>query len=282
MRAERLTGVVADHGEGPFWDAAGGRLLMVDMLRGDVLALSETSGVERHHVGTVAAAIRARSGGGFVVAVEDGFVLLDEGFAPQGSPVTAFTDPSVRMNDGGCDPQGRFLCGTMAYDAEPGRGDLFRLAPDGSVDIALHGTTISNGLEWSADGTRAFFSDTGVGRVDVFDLGPDGAFVDRRPFAAFDDVPGGPDGLALDEEGGVWVAMWGGSAIRHYDADGALVDVVELPVRNVTACAFGGADRSRLHITTSRHGLDDPEPEAGSVFVVEAGVRGAVPRLFAG
>lgn len=282
MRAERLTGVVADHGEGPFWDDAGGRLLMMDMLRGDVLALSEAGGVERHHVGTVAAAIRARRGGGFVVAVEDGFVLLDDELAQRGDGVRAFTDPTVRMNDGGCDPQGRFLCGTMAYDAEPGRGTLFRLAPDGVVDVVLRGTTISNGLEWSADGTRAFFSDTGVGRVDVFDVAPDGALTGRRPFAAFDDVPGGPDGLALDDEGGVWVAMWEGSAVRHYDADGALVDVVELPVRNVTACAFGGADRSRLHVTTSRHGLDDPDPDAGSVFVVETGVHGAVPRAFAG
>jgi sugar lactone lactonase YvrE len=277
-----LTAPVAVHGEGPVWDERAGVLRWVDMLAGDVLTLDGAGVVGRSHVGDVAAAFRLRPGGGMVVAVERGFVVVDaDGVV--GPVRTAFTDPGVRMNDGGCDPAGRFFCGSMAYDAAPGRGALYRFDPDGTVTRVLDGLTISNGIAWTPDGATAYYVDTGTGRVDAFDYAVGTARLSgRRPVATIPPEHGQPDGLALDAEGGLWVALWQGGAVHRYTADGRLDAVVEVPARQVTACAFGGPDRDRLHITTSRLDLADPEPGAGAVFVADVGVRGAPVPMFAG
>jgi sugar lactone lactonase YvrE len=282
MIAEQLTAPLATHGEGPVWDADEGVLRWVDMLAGDILTLEPTGAVTRRHVGDVAAAFRPRSGGGMVVAVERGFVVIDaDGRA--GPVHEAFTDATVRMNDGGCDPAGRFFCGSMAYDAAPGRGALYRFDPDGTVTRVLERLTISNGIAWTPDGSRVLYADTGTGRVDVFDYDVGSATLsDRRPVVHVDPDRGQPDGLALDAEGGIWVALWQGGAVHRYTAEGRLDAVVELPVRQVTACAFGGPDRDRLFITTSRLDLPDAEPGAGAVFVADVGVRGAPVATFAG
>jgi sugar lactone lactonase YvrE len=188
------------------------------------------------------------------------------------------------MNDGGCDPQGRFYCGTMAYDETPGAGTLYRLDPDLSVHVVLTRVTISNGLQWPADGRHVYYNDTPTGRVDRYDFNPaTGTFGDRTNLATLEPDQGAPDGMALDADGGVWVALWGGAAVHRYDATGALTDRIELPARQVTACAFGGPDGTTLFITTSREGLGSAaEPEAGAVFAAETGVRGAPVYTFAG
>ena len=281
--AERFTAPCTFHGEGPFWDAAQDRLLLVDMLAGAVVEVDADGGTRRHEVGGVAAALRARRGGGYVLATEDRFVLLRPDLTQERALPPVFTDPRIRMNDGGCDPQGRFYCGTMAYDETPGAATLYRLDPSGDVAVVLRDLTISNGLQWDAAGDTVFYSDTPTDRVDRFRFDPvSGAFSDRRPYAA---ITGGghPDGLAIDEEDGVWVALWGGGAVHRYDAAGRLDLVVDLPVTNVTACAFGGPERATLFITTSRQGVDPAEePDAGAVFRFEAGVRGAAQHAFAG
>jgi sugar lactone lactonase YvrE len=281
--AEQLTSAVAYHGEGPVWDPVARVLRWVDMLAGDVLTLGPDGVVERLHVGNVAAAVRPRAEGGLVVAVERGFVLVD-GEGRVGAERTAFEDPEVRMNDGGCDPAGRFYCGTMAYDMSPGRGSLFRFDPAGTVTRVLDGLTISNGIAWSADGRRVHYIDSGTGRVDLFDYDVGSAeLANRRPLATVDEQEGTPDGLALDSEGGTWVALFDGSAVHRYGTDGALDAVVRLPVSKVTACAFGGHSFNELFITTSRQDLfGDAEPAAGAVFRVEVGVRGLPTPLFAG
>lgn len=282
--AEQLTDPCTDHGEGPFWDAGRDRLLVLDMLAGAVVELPPSGSPLRHELGGVVATIRARRGDGYVVATERGFRLLDAGFAPDGPEIVAFADPGVRMNDGGCDPQGRFYCGSMAYDETPGAGAVYRLDPDRSVRLVRSGVTISNGLEWHADGRHAYYADTPTGRVDLLDFDAEsGTFTGGRPFAEIAPHPGLPDGLALDEEGGVWVALWGGGAVHRYDPAGRLTERVELPVRQVTACAFGGPERRTLYVTTSRHGRGpDAEPAAGAVFAYAAGVRGAEVFAFAG
>ena len=283
MKADQLTDPVAFHGEGAFWDARRQRLLMVDLLAGDVLDVAGSAGVTRHHVGTVAAALRSRAGGGFVVALERGFALTDDEFVIERVLPEVFADPAIRMNDGGCDPQGRFYCGTMAYAETPGAGTLFRLDADLETATTLRDVTISNGLQWSSDGTRVFYNDTPTGRIDVFDFdGETARFSSRRAFVTLE--PGqNPDGMAIDEHDGIWIALWGGSAVHHYDSSGTLVEVVELPVTNVTACAFGGPDLATLFITTSRLGLPaDVQPDAGAVFTAVPGVRGAAQHAFAG
>lgn len=283
MRAEPIGAPCTFHGEGPFWDDVRRSLLVVDMLAGDVVRLDGTGAPVRSHVGDVAAVVRARAGGGYVLALERGFALADEDLSVT-DQITVLGDASARMNDGGCDPQGRFYCGTMAYDVAPGAGSLYRLDTDRTVTTVLDGVTISNGLQWSVDGSLAYYNDTPTGRVDVFDVDPGtGAFSGRRPFAVVPDDAGKPDGMAVDAEGGIWIALWEGGRVHRYDADGALTEVVELPVSRTTACTFGGPDGRTLFVTSSRIGVTEAaEPLAGAVFAIDAGVAGAVQHAYAG
>jgi sugar lactone lactonase YvrE len=279
MHAEQVTDAVAYHGEGPVWSERWGGLRWVDMLAGDVLSLAADGSVERRHVASVVAALRPRREGGAVLGIERGFALEDAG-----DRITRLSelwaDEQVRMNEGACDPDGRFYCGSMAYDKQPGAGTLYRLDPDRSVHVMLENVTVSNGLDWSPDGSLAYYNDTDTGRVDVFDYESDAGLSGRRPFV---ETGARPDGLAVDAEGGVWVALSNASAVRRYTADGALDEVVELPVTKVTACTFGGPRLDQLFITTSREGLDTGvEPAAGSLFRAVPGVIGLPVREFAG
>jgi sugar lactone lactonase YvrE len=246
------------------------------MLAGDVLTLRADGGVERRHVGTVAAALRPRAGGGAVLALERAFALEDpDGTLHQLDPVV---EPGVRFNDGGCDPAGRFWCGTMAYEETPGAGSMFRLEPGGRVVHCFGGVTISNGLEWSPDGAVAYYTDTPTQEISVADA----ELRERRPFARVPDAH--PDGLTVDAEGGVWVALYDGHAVLRFAPDGTLDGRVELPgAGRVTACTFGGDALERLFITTSQEGIEPgAEPAAGSLFALEPGVRGMPARTFAG
>ncbi|MEU3950428.1 SMP-30/gluconolactonase/LRE family protein [Streptomyces sp. NPDC029526] len=282
MKVDQVTEPLAYHAEGPVWSEAWGGLRWLDMLAGDVLSLAPDHSVTRRHIDTVVAAVRPRRGGGAVIGVERGFALEDTN-----GTVTVldslWSDEGVRMNEGGCDPDGRFYCGSMAYDGREGAGSLYRLDADGSTTTVLDEVTVSNGLEWSPDGDRAYYADTATGRVDVFDYDRGTGLSGRRPFASVPDGDGGPDGLTVDAEGGVWVALYGGSAVRRYAPDGTLDEVVELPVSKVTACTFGGPGLDRLFVTTSREHLEPgAEPEAGALFACTPGVRGVPVREFAG
>jgi sugar lactone lactonase YvrE len=290
--AEQLTEPVAEHGEGPVWDAAGNRLLCVDMEVGDLLAVDPSSGaVQRAHVDDVLALLRPRRAGGWAMGVRRGFALLDGdvdallagSLAPRKLPELWSTD-AVRMNEGGCDPQGRLYCGSMAYEQTPGAGSLYRLDPDGSTRVVLEGTTVSNGLGWSPDGSRTYYVDTPTRRVDLLHVDPaTGDVVGREPFVEVPEGPGDPDGLTVDAEGGVWVALYGGGGVLHYDAAGTLLERVDVPTPNTTACALGGPGLSTLFVTTSQQGLDtSAEPLAGAVFTHAAGVAGLPPLPFAG
>lgn len=275
--AERLTDVVAEHGEGPVWFADEAQLRCVDMLAGEIVTINDSGAlVDRLRVGDVAAAFRPRSDGGLVIAVERGFALL----STDGELTTlpeVWSDPSVRMNDGACDTQGRFLCGTMAYDAAEGRGFLNRLELDGSTTTVLDGVTISNGLSFSADGSSAVYVDSPTQQVRRYRLpADDGPWADYEVVVEIDSDEGTPDGLCVDDEGGIWVALWGGSAVHRYTADGELTNVVTLPVSHVTACTLGGRDGRTLFITTSSVKIDRAtEPHAGAVFSARVDVAGS-------
>jgi len=185
--------------------------------------------------------------------------------------------------EGGCDPDGRFNCGSMAYDKRAGAASLYRLAPSGEVEVVIDGVTISNGLEGSPDGSRAYYADTATGRVDVFDYEREAALCDRRPFVTLDAETEHPDGLTVDGEGGVWVALNGAGVVRRYSAAGVLDDVVEVPVAKVTACTFGGRELDEIYITTSQEGSrPGTAPMAGALFRASVGVRGRPVREFAG
>jgi sugar lactone lactonase YvrE len=279
MEAERVTDPVTFHGEGPVWSERWGGLRWVDMLAGDILQLAEDGSVLRMHVGEVAAVLRPRRGGGAVIGVRRGFALEDPDGSLRALP-ELWSGDDVRMNEGGCDPDGRFYCGSMAYDERPGGGALYRLDPDGSVAVVLHGVTISNGLEWSPDGTKAYYVDTPTHEISVFSYSADAGLHERRPFAKVDAMP---DGLTVDAEGGVWVALFDGRAVQRYAPGGELDAEVRVPAGRVTACTFGGGGLDRLFITSSREGLaPGDEPSAGSLYVADVGVRGLPAREFGG
>jgi sugar lactone lactonase YvrE len=281
-RAEQVTGPHSEHGEGPVWWPGWGGLRWVDLLAGDLMSLDDAGEVQRRKVSSVLAAQRPRTGGGAVLALERGFALEDPDGTLHVLP-EVWSDTSIRMNDGGCDPHGRFYCGSMHYDEVSAVGSLFRLEADGSVTPVLGGSTVSNGLEWSPDGTLAYYSDSAIHRVDVFDYSADNGLTGRRVFVDLTADEELPDGLTVDAEGGVWVAVYGAGSVRRYDPSGRLDEVVEVAASNVTACTFGGADLDRLYITTSRRGVDAGlEPAAGAVFSYDAGVRGQPARTFAG
>jgi sugar lactone lactonase YvrE len=169
----------------------------------------------------------------------------------------------------------------MAYDKTPGAASVYRLDADLDVTVVLRDVTISNGLEWSPDGSRAFYNDTATQRVDVFDYDTTSGLTNRRVFADAGD--GRPDGLTVDSEGGVWTAIANGGVVHRYRPDGRLDEVIDVPARKVTACTFGGDQLDQLFITTSREGVAEGEdPLAGSLFRALPGLTGQPAREFAG
>jgi sugar lactone lactonase YvrE len=284
--AERVTVPVTYHGEGPFWDASTGRMLFADVLAGTVVALHTSGQLARYSVPSrVATVIRRRASGGYVIATEHGLIGADDELSVF-EPIADITgDPHLRTNDGGCDPLGGFVIGTMAYDERPDGGAVYRVTPDLQVTELIAPVSISNGVQWSADGARVYYIDTPTRRVDAFDVDPEtGAWSGRRVHVNVDGTPGYPDGMAIGEDDGLWVALWGGGAVNHYDATGSLVETIGVPgVTQVSSCAFGGDRRDVLYITTSRQGLPDGhEPSAGAVFGLQTESRGAVASEFAG
>jgi sugar lactone lactonase YvrE len=276
--AERLTDSVAYHGEGAVWYEGWGGLKWVDMLAGDILSLDDRTGViNRQHVdSSVAAIVRPRASGGFIVATEREFAVWGDDGKEWSTP--PLWDGNVRFNEGSCDPAGRFLVGSMSYEREAGAGSMWRLNLDGSTERVFGDVTISNGLAFTANGEAAYYIDTRTRRIDVFSV-HDSELSDRRPFVSVREGVGNPDGLCVDSEGGVWVALYGGSAVHHYGIEGRLEDVIEVGAMKVTSCTFGGPALSTLYITTSRENLGaQEEPAAGAIFSADVGVVG-VPVL---
>ncbi len=271
--------------EGPRWHAERQQLLWVDILGcrmhwATVTADGRCQGLQStsfdRHVGAAAPVLS----GGYVLAAAGGFLFLDEdgSIRELAHPEAGRSD--VRMNDGACDPQGRFWAGTMAYDESPGAGSLYRLELDGGATTMLTGLSISNGIGWSPDQGTMYLSDSGARSLYAFGFGgTTGTISDRRTVVEFDQSGAAPDGLTIDEEGGVWVALWDGAAIHRYTSDGALLARVELPVQRPTSCAFGGPEMTTLFVTTARVGLDDralaEQPAAGRLLAITGlGVRG--------
>jgi len=275
-------------GEGPFWDERRGELLRVDIGRGLVHGWNPASGDSwRLDVGgEVSAVVRRSDAPGCVLAVGHR-ILLDDGSEVRELASVEEGLPDNRFNDCKCDPQGRLWAGTMSKRRTPGAAALYRLAPEGGLDVAVSGTTISNGLGWSPAGDRMYFIDSTMQRIDVFDFdGATGAIANRRPFAQIDPADGLPDGLTVDADGGVWTCLFGGAAIRRYRPDGTRDTAVDLPVTNPTSPVFGGPELETLYVTSARHRLSDEqlaaEPLAGAVLALTPGVRGMPSNRFGG
>jgi sugar lactone lactonase YvrE len=246
--AEPVGSVTARLGEGPRWDAQAGRLLWVDIEGGLLHAGDRTI-----DCGAMVGAVAPWAGDVVLAALADGLAAVDvAGGSVRRLAAIPHGRPGMRSNDGACDAAGRFWIGTMALDESPGAGALYRYDPDGALHTVLSGIGLSNGLGWDAADRLMYYVDSLTQRVDVLDFDlASGEVENRRPLAVIAEADGIPDGLALDDEGGIWVALHGGGQVRRFDPDGSVSGSVEVPVPKVTACCFAG---NRLFVT-AREGL---------------------------
>jgi sugar lactone lactonase YvrE len=290
---EPLTATVAHDAaatlaEGPVWDEQTQRLIWVDIIEREVHRFDPATGIDvlTDVPGMPGIAI-PRAQGGLVLVIDHRFAFLDDT-----GHVETITDlpqgtVTVRFNDANCDAAGRLWAGTTGFNAEPGAAALYRLDPDLTVTRVLANVTESNGIDWSPDDRLMYYVDSLERRVDVFDFDLDtGALANRRPFVAVDDGEVLPDGLTVDAEGYVWVACWGGAAVRRFAPDGSPAGSVALPTPHITCPAFGGPRLDRMFITSAREGLTEAQlaadPVAGALFACEPGVTGRAPHRFAG
>lgn len=275
-------------GEGPRWDAAAKRLLWVDIEAGALHLFDPARGEDRaiplgNRVGVAA----PTETGAVLVGLADRLAMVD----PEEESVRTLVElphgEELRLNDGACDPAGRFWVGSTALDFAPGAGALYRYSSDGGLDRVLEDVTISNGIGWSPDGGTMYYVDSMTYRVDRFDFDAGtGEISGRRPFAVIERGAGIPDGLAVDADGCIWLALWGRGAIRRYSPDGELDRVLAVPADNVTACCLGGDDGRSLYVTTASVELSAEQrarqPLAGHVFVTKVDVPGPPAQPFAG
>ncbi|MET7695026.1 SMP-30/gluconolactonase/LRE family protein [Streptomyces sp. NPDC005483] len=259
-----------------------GRYVYVDILSGRLFELRD----DRHDVGPIelacldvplgAVAPVSDRPGTWIAAAGTGIALL----TPDGTldwldrPEDRTPVPS-RMNDGVADPAGRFWAGSMAYDGTPGAGSLYRTDLDGTVVRVLDGLTIANGPAFTADGTTMYLADTAVGTVLRCRVDPVSGDLVGGPetFVRLRQEEGSPDGMTVDEEGCLWVALWGAGAVRRYDPDGRLLDTLIVPAPHPTSVCLH-PDDNRLFVTTARYGVRNPTATSGAVLSLPAPVRG--------
>lgn len=266
-------------GEGPHWDAATGRLSWVDILAPALVTGDPATGqrTARALPELIGCAI-PRIAGGYVCATETGVRAMDADGALTTLATPEADRPGNRFNDGKCDSRGRLWVGSLAINTEPGRGALWRVDGEGATRM-LDGLHIANGMGWSPDDRTFYFVDSGPRTIWAFSFDPEtGTIADRRVFATLARSEGTPDGIAVDREGGVWVALWDGWAVRRYRPDGSVDRDVTLPVPRPTSCAFGGEDLATLYVTTARIRLSavqlEEAPLSGSLLAIRAGVPG--------
>ncbi|MEO8507424.1 MAG: SMP-30/gluconolactonase/LRE family protein [Betaproteobacteria bacterium] len=276
-------------GECPVWDSDAQELWWTD-IEGRVLhRLHPGSGMHRSvltdgRVGSFALADHDR----LVLAVEHAFAWMARG----GGPVHEIAVPEAglahhRFNDGGCDPSGRFLAGSMNLERSRPSASLWRLGADLRPVVIAAGVTTANGLAFSPDGTRMWWADSPAQRIFTFDYDRErGVASHQRVWLDEGHGPGRPDGAAIDVDGCYWSARWRGGCVVRFTPDGHTDRIFELPVQQVSACAFGGAQLDTLFVTSARNRLSSVEleaqPLAGAVFAIRSGTQGTPPRQFSG
>ena len=287
---ELLVDAHAQVGEGPLWDEEQQVLYWVDILSSLLYIYDPATGENRaldigQHVGTVV----TRASGGLMLAVREGFASFDL----ETQELTLIANPEAhitgnRFNDGKCDPAGRFWAGTMAYENPTNQGSLYRLDTDFSVHKIFGDVAISNGIIWSLDRMTMYYIDTLRKNVRAFDYDNDtGDISNERVIVNVPEEIGMPDGMAIDSEGMLWVAHYGGSCVSRWNPNTAqLLEKIDLPVTQVTACAFGGPNMDILFITSAAQELDAEElarqPLAGGLFSIKTPYQGVLSFRFGG
>ena len=275
--------IAAGLAEGPCWWFERNILLWVDIEASRIGLFDPATGNNDFlHLPAHVGAVVPTSVGDLLLATAAGLMRMD----PSTGVVTLLLDPEVdrpgnRFNDGKCDPWGRFWAGTMAYDFEPLAGSLWRLDGDGRITRQRRQLTISNGLAWSQDRGTLYFIDSPTLKVMAFPLTSSGEIAAEPSICVQipEDWDAVPDGMCIDAEGMLWIALFGGGAVTRWDPiSGQLLDRLALPCRQVTSCCFGGPHLDQLFMTTARREMDAAaiaaEPLAGGLFQADVGVKG--------
>lgn len=274
-------------GEGPIWNHELKQLYWID-IEGRQLHVytPESDKLRSYATGERVGTVVPMKGGDALVALQNGIHSMDlvsGELMLLANPLD--TLPDIRFNDGKCDPAGRFWVGTMHLEAQKGAASLYVMERDQSVRKVLDNVTISNGIIWSPDQTTMYFIDTPTRQVNAFNYDfATGEISSPKIAITIPEEMGMPDGMTIDEEGMLWIGLWGGSAVARFNPEtGKFMQKIEVPALNVTACAFGGDSLETLYITTASIGMDEEErekyPLAGRLFAVNPGVKG-VPADF--
>jgi sugar lactone lactonase YvrE len=276
-------------GEGPLWDPETRVLYWVDIKQREIHRFDPASGQdERWSTPEDIGSLAVRAKGGLVVAMKSGFHIFD--------PVTAkFTPvfdpehhlPGNRFNDGKPDRRGRFWAGSMDDAEKSPTGGLYRLGIDYTCKRMVDGIICSNALCWSPDDRTLYYADSCRHTIWAWDFDADaGEISNRRVFVEVSPSEGDPDGATVDADGGVWVAHWGGWRITRYDPKGRVDRVVKMPVQKPTCPMFGGPSLDVIYVTSASIQLTPDElkqqPQAGSIFAFEPGVKGLPEAPFSG
>lgn len=278
-RARVLHRADAELGESPLWNDAGDQVVWTDIAT-RCLHVTDRTGHDRV-VGrdSPVGALASHADGGYVLAEGSQILHVGSDFALRAVIADIELPTDARFNDGEIDPYGRFVVGVLA----PEPGVVLVVDPDGSVRTVITGTGCTNGMGWSPDGTTLYYTDSATGGVDAFDYAPSGGVSNRRQVVQVDS--GLPDGLAIDADGCLWVAVWGAGEVRRYSPAGERLDTLRVPARHVTCPAFGGPDARTLFITSARLGRSEAElrdePDAGAIFAASVEVPGLTRTAFA-
>lgn len=275
--ASQVTSVESRLGEGPVWDASNNLIVWVDILSRKIHRTSPSSGVTGSQSGPDAIGSVVPSANGWVAALPDG--IYQVGSWMQLAAYRAWK--GTRSNDGKADAAGNLIQGTMGWNEEQGAGRLLRIRPDFMIETLLEGLTISNGLDWTDDGDLLHI-DTPTRLVKRFRYSPTGPLLERGIALDLNSEAGFPDGMCLDAEGCIWIAMWGAGAVQRYTPSGKLDTLIEVPAEKVSSCAFGGTEMSTLFITTARGTDTPPDGRSGRLYAIETATVGRPANRFGG
>lgn len=277
-------------GEGAIWNYRTAELIWVDINSQILNIYNPYLNFNRELLtGQMIGTVVPAESGNLIVALEKGFYQLD----PSTGSKAYIANPEAgilgnRFNDGKCDPAGRFWAGTMNKRGKTGAGALYRLDPDSTVHKMIDKVSVSNGICWSPDNKTMYYIDTPTRKVVAWDYeNATGNIGNPKTVIEVPAEMGYPDGMTIDEQGNLWIALWNGSAVGCWDpVTGDLLRKIKVPALNVTSCAFGDNDLGTLYITTAREGTGEKDlekyPHAGGVFKVRPGVKGVEAFLFRG
>ncbi len=276
-------------GEGALWHPIENKLYWVD-IEGKALHIYNPSTKKDikfftgARIGTVVPVLN----GGALVALQTGFHAINTKTGKLTFITNPLKDSSIRFNDGKCDPSGRFWVGTMHLNYKKDSAVLYRVDTNKIIHLMLNRVTISNGIAWSADKKTMYYIDSPTSSVQAFEYNDTtGDISNRRVVIQVPQSQGTPDGMTIDAEGNLWIALWGGGTVSAYNpATGKRLKKITVPAPNVTSCAFGGTKLTTLYITTAREGLNADQlkqyPKSGGLFAARPGVKGIRAQFFKG